>query len=391
MKRLVIFIISLCLVLLCGCAKKENNTTIPQENKEKELIGVWLTFSEIKALCSGSEGFDAAFNEVIKNCKTLGINTVFLQVRPFCDAIYKSQYFPQSDYIAGEDEDVLKKAIEIAKASDISIHAWINPYRVATSFNDINMLPDDSPAKIWRTDDNTENDDNVCTTDNGIYLNPAKDDVKKLILNGVREIIENYSVDGIHMDDYFYPTIDTEFDSKSYETYKATVETPLDIGDWRRKNVNGLLNSVYCAVKAKDSRLVFGVSPAADIERCYNTLYADVEGWIGGGYIDYIMPQLYFGFEYPKEEFRFHNLLDKWRSMTENKPVKFYCGLANYKVGTENEPDKAEWNNYDDIIARQIVMLREKKANGFVFFSYSSLFSDEQLNKNQFIKTMEII
>ena len=133
MKRLVIFIISLCLVLLCGCAKKENNTTIPQENKEKELIGVWLTFSEIKALCSGSEGFDAAFNEVIKNCKTLGINTVFLQVRPFCDAIYKSQYFPQSDYIAGEDEDVLKKAIEIAKASDISIHAWINPYRVSTN------------------------------------------------------------------------------------------------------------------------------------------------------------------------------------------------------------------------------------------------------------------
>ena len=107
MKRLVIFIVSLSLVLLCGCSKKVNDTTFVQEIKEKEMIGVWLTFSEIKDLCSDPEGFEASFNGLIKNCKTLGINTIFLQVRPFCDAVYKSKYFPESEYIAGEDEDVL--------------------------------------------------------------------------------------------------------------------------------------------------------------------------------------------------------------------------------------------------------------------------------------------
>ncbi len=391
MKRLTVFLLCFCLIFLCGCKREGDNPDETRQAEEKELIGVWLTYSEIEALCTSPEGFSSAFSSVLENCQRAKINTVFLQVRPFCDSIYKSQYFPLTQYAAGQSEDILKSAADLCGSAGVSLHAWINPYRVSTATNDINLLPDDSPAKQWLTDQDTENDDNVCITDSGIYLNPAKDDVKRLILNGVREIVGNYGVDGIHIDDYFYPTTDASFDSKAYEAYKASVSSPLELGDWRRKNVNGLINAIYCAVKAENSALVFGVSPAADLERCYNTLYADIKGWIGGGYIDYIMPQLYFGFEYPEEQFRFHNLIESWGELTENSLVKLYCGLAYYKVGTENEPDRAEWNNYDDILARQILMLREKNYDGFVFFSYSSLMSENTLNKNQLNKIMEMI
>ncbi|MBO5725960.1 MAG: family 10 glycosylhydrolase, partial [Clostridia bacterium] len=149
-----------------------------------------------------------------------------------------------------------------------------------------------SPAKQWLTDDNVENDKNICLTDSGIYLNPAESECKKLVLDGVREILQNYDVDGIHIDDYFYPTTETQFDESSYLLYSQSLENPLTLEEWRRKNVSSLVNSIYCTVKAHDKNIMFGVSPAADINRNYNTLFAEVEGWIGGGYVDYILPQL---------------------------------------------------------------------------------------------------
>ena len=120
-------------------------------------------------------------------------------------------------------------------------------------------------------------------------------------------------------------------------------------------------------------------------------MFADVEGWAHGGYVDYIMPQLYFGFEYPKSEFCFDKLLPVWQAMLEDTNAALYVGLANYKIGTQNEPDKAEWNEKNDIIARQIALLRETKTDGFVFFSYSSLFSENKLNAEQTQKIKEII
>ena len=155
------------------------------------------------------------------------------------------------------------------------------------------------------------------------------------------------------------------------------------MAEWRRQNVSNLVKAIYCAVKAKDRNLVFGVSPAADIDRCYNTLYADVEAWLDGKYIDYIMPQLYFGFEYPDERFTFDALLTLWLDMVQNKSANLYVGLANYKTGTDKEPDKAEWNQNTDIISRQIELLCQNNIEGFCFFSYSSVFSGEELNKLQ--------
>lgn len=389
MRKIFIFVLILC-ILLTGCqSKTETPKETEKPQKTEELIGVWLTFSELGNLAE--KDFEQEFALCVQKCKDMGINNIFVHVRPFCDALYNSNIFPKSKYASGYDGDALLYMINTAHKFGIKVHAWINPYRVSTASNDVNTLPDKSPAKQWLTDDNTANDKNVCITDSGIYLNPAESDVKKLILSGVREIIENYAVDGIHLDDYFYPTSDIEFDKISYEEYASAAITPLDLGDWRRQNVNALIHTLYCAVKAYNKNIMFGVSPAADIDRCYNELFADVEGWAHGGYVDYIMPQLYFGFEYPKSEFCFDKLLPVWQAMLEDTNAALYVGLANYKIGTQNEPDKAEWNEKNDIIARQIALLRETKTDGFVFFSYSSLFSENKLNTEQTQKIKEII
>ena len=379
MRKIAVIIVSVCL-LLCGCTKSEP----PQiTNKNTELLkGIWITYNELSSFSSSSQGFVLAFEEAVVKAKNIGINTFFVHTRAFCDAVYNSELFPFASYITSET-DALKSMIDICHQNGIEFHAWINPYRVSTASNDVNTLPDTSPAKRWLTDDNKDNDKNVCFTDGGIYLNPAESECKKLVLDGVREILQNYDVDGIHIDDYFYPTTETQFDESSYLLYSQSLENPLTLDEWRRKNVSSLINSIYCTVKAHDKNIMFGVSPAADINRNHNTLFADVEGWLGGGYIDYIMPQLYFGFEYPDEQFCFENLLVKWLDITANKDIKLYCGLSSYKIGTDTSPDNLEWKTHEDILARQIKMLKNYNVSGYVFFSYTSLFRGEELNKKQ--------
>lgn len=392
MKRLLILTV-ICLFCFTGCStvgSTEKDVIKNTPTSDTEMVGVWVTYSEMATLFL-SGGIEKNFEELAKKCSEFGINNLYVHIRPFCDSVYKSQYFPQSSFAINYESDALEYMVATAHKHGLKLHAWINPYRVSTASNDINTLPEESPAKVWLSDDTEENDKNVLFTDNGIYLNPAENDVKKLILLGIREIIENYKVDGIHLDDYFYPTDDENFDKLSYDSYLQTTEKPLELADWRRQNVSSLIHTLYCAVKAHDKNILFGVSPAADIDRCYNKLFADVEAWAHGGYVDYIMPQLYFGFEYPIDKFKFNNLLLYWSALLEDTNAKFYIGLANYKIGTENEPDKAEWNEKDDIIARQIKLLRQEKADGFVFFSYSSLFSSNELNIKQTEKINELI
>lgn len=380
MKRVSVIIICICL-MLCGCASEKQH--IKQQESEKTLKGIWITYNELSAFSSSPLGFVDAFQQAVERAKSIGTNALFVHTRAFCDAIYSSEFFPFAKYILPSDTDILKTMIDICHQNGIEFHAWINPYRISTASSEVNTLPENSPAKQWLTDDDSNNDKNICFTENGIYLNPAESECKKLVLDGVREILKNYDVDGIHIDDYFYPTTDEQFDKVSYENYVKTHEMPLTLDEWRRKNVSSLINSIYCTVKTHSRDMVFGVSPAADISRNYNQLYADVEGWIGGGYIDYIMPQLYFGFEYPDEQFCFDNLLTKWIDITAGKDVKLYCGLSSYKIGTTSEPDKEEWQNRDDILARQVKLLKKNHVSGYVFFSYSSLFSNEELNKKQ--------
>ncbi len=377
-KVLIVFLI--CIIFLSGCNGDFSN----KKTSGKATSGVWLSYNEIGEMLSSPHGLKTELENVVSNCNKLGIDNIYIHVRSHGDSLFNSKYFPVNDKSQIYDYDVFEYMITEFHNNNIKVHAWINPYRVRTTDSDINNLNPESPAYKWLTDNDTENDRNVCLLD-GIYLNPASDEVQALIINGIREIIDNYSIDGIAFDDYFYPTTNIEFDKLSYEEYKSTAKKALCLDDWRRTNVNSLISGCYNAIKAKDESIVFTVSPSHSIEKNFNELYADSKFWVKNGIVDVIMPQLYFGFLYPQKEYRFDNLLKDWKKLSnENKNVKLIVSLPVYKIGTEAEADFIEWSSNDDIIARQVdVCYNDSSVDGYVFFSYSSLFSEAELNEKQ--------
>lgn len=339
--------------------------------------------------------FQEMIDTMFDNAVSIGIDTLFCQVRPFSDALYKSSYFPYSKYLTGTQGkdpgyDPLEIMVSAAHKRNLEIHAWINPYRISADSTDISILAPTNPARKWWTDGDPSNDRYVLTDGKGLYYNPAILEVQKLIINGIREICENYDVDGIHIDDYFYPSSVTDsFDSVEYNASG----TKLSLADWRRANVNALVTGMYSAVKSYG--LTFGISPAGNITRNYNSLYADIEKWIStSGYTDYIMPQLYYGYEYPTAKYAYANLLNDWMKLTRLPSVKIYIGLANYKIDTVEtvgSVTSTEWIDKNDIIARQTKDAYDKKADGVVLFSYGSVFGNSNNQKTQTEKFKEVI
>lgn len=361
--------------MLAGCGVKN-------EVKEQKHSGVWLSYGEVNAMLNGD--FEAELQLLIKNCQSLQIDNLYIHVRAFGDSLYKSSIFPKNEKTFKYDFDILEYVINACHQNKISVHAWINPYRISNSTENIEEINPQSPAYLWLNDESAQNDKNVCIS-GGIYLNPAESEVQQFIINGVREIVKNYDVDGIHFDDYFYPTQSEEFDKMSYSEYITENTSPLDLASWRRLNVDSLLSGTYNAIKHIDDGVVFSVSPAASVENNFNNLYADVQSWVDNGFVDVIIPQLYFGFDYPDESFKFEKLLKVWQDISALNPdVKLYIGLAFYKSKPTLSADMEEWQENEDIIKRQVQMLDDSTyTNGYVYFSYSSLVSEEYEFKAQ--------
>ena len=351
-----------------------------------EFRGVWMSYYEVSDLCKGkSEAqFRTKVSEYFTNIAQAGLTAVIAHVRPSSDAFYRSAIFPWSLYASGTQGkdpgyDPLAIMVEIAHANGLELHAWLNPYRVCTVKN-FEILADSIPAKIWLTDADTQNDRRVREAGGGYYYNPALPAVRELIIDGVREIVQNYAVDAIHFDDYFYPTTAKSFDDLEYQDYCAqTGVTALSLGDWRREQVNTLMRGVYAAVKAIDPQVKFGISPGGRVEYNRDTLYADCALWLSqAGYADYICPQIYFGFEHPTEAVRFTQLSAQWSALSTNPAVQLYLGLASYKIGTEDR-DSKEWIENNDILKRQVLLSRQDPVvDGIAFYSYTSLFGSKE-------------
>ena len=397
MKRIVIFIMVLSIFLFTSCSKEMTaNTDLSQSSGSQnegtssvkdaydtsdELRGVWISYGEMGSAFKGD--FYKNIDGMLDNIKNLGFNTAFVHMRAFCDSFYPSDIFPWSAYISGEQGvspgfDPLEYIVKAAKKRDIEIHAWLNPYRVSYSTESPYSLSEKSPVRKYMTD-------NPYSTfavgyDGGLYLNPANDDANKLIVNGVKEIIENYDVDGIHFDDYFYPTMKESFDMSDYLNYTTNCEKPLSLADWRRENVNQMLKTVYDEIKKKDKSISFGISPAGNNQLNYNELYADVGTWVKGGYVDYIIPQLYFGYDFSIERLQYDNLVYEWSKYKND--VTIYAGLGAYKIGNATGSEKDEWSS-GCIMEKMINYSRGYKYSGFVIFSYTSLFSDDELNTEE--------
>lgn len=350
-------------------AKVEQN-----ERSTKEMRGVWVSYIELD-MQNESDKSESAFREKFKDIaitsKNAGFNTLIVQVRPFCDALYKSAYFPYSHILSGEqgvspDYDALKVMCEICSELDLDIHAWVNPYRISTDSTP-QFLSENNPYVI----DNELGEE----TENGIFLNPANKMARKLIIDGVTEIVKNYNVDGIQFDDYFYPTQDSDFDDTEYADYVETVGEMncMSIDNWRLANVNTLICDTYRAIHKISDDVEFGISPQGNIDNNAK-IYADVKSWcICKGFVDYICPQLYYSLENPA--LTFENSLNSWASLDINKNVKLYVGLAGYKANTDS--DEGTWLYSDNVLSKEYkIAVNNEKVSGIMLYSYSALIDE---------------
>lgn len=395
------------LVLLTACSIKEENfenksnltssqnakITNETENRDKEedlskeeFIGLWIPIYEIapKSYTTADE-YENYILSVFKEIANFKINNIFVQVRGNCDSIYPSEYFsPNKDYCQNGQLkfDAFDIIVKTAHESGLKIHAWINPYRISSSDEyDINN-------RIF----NYISADDISMGDSYTYIKPSSSDGRRLILNGVREILESYPVDGIHIDDYFFPTTNKSFDEYDYTVYYSQ-DGVLSLEDWRRENVNILVSSVYSLVKESNSECVFSISPGGDIDKNYNSGYADVKLWCRcEGFADMIIPQLYYGFENSSKPFE--ETLEKWKDICKDSHVKLAAGLAVYKANTEDKyagAGKNEWVENSDIIKKQIVCVRDNDLDGFVFFSYNYIFGNSNLKNNEIINIKSVL
>ena len=350
---------------------KPNNI---EEKKEEEIRAVFISYIELSEYIN-KDSIELSKNNIktiIKNCQKMNLNTIILHTVIATDAIYKSNIYPFSSYVSkNEGEftfDILAFFIKEAKKNNIKIIAWINPYRIRTTAN-IESIDKSSPAyKYLNTD--------TIYIEDGIYWNPAKKEVEDLIVEVVKEIL-NYKIDGLLMDDYFYKN--ENMDNIDYQEYKEKMTKE----EFHLQVISNMVKKVYEECKKKNIK--FGISPDGNINNNYKIHFADVKKWMSiDGYIDYIMPQIYYGFYNSIKSYK--NVLDEWVSLIKKEDILFIPALAFYKIGKIDsyaKEGREEWIYNDNIIMREIILARNKKNyKGFALFRYDNIFKTDMYTAN---------
>ena len=347
-----------------------------------EWRAVWVSYLEWAGMdFSSEEAFRAGAAELMDNCLSIGLNTVIAQVRPFGDALYRSTIFPWSHLctgVQGQDPgfDPLDVLITEAHSRGLSLEAWVNPYRLRSSAKMPPALAENNLANVhpeW-----------VCAVGEGLYLNPAIPEAADYVVQGVAELVQNYAVDGIHFDDYFYPTTDPSIDAAQFA---ASGEA--DLTAWRRANVTRLVKAAHDAVKAADPTLRFGVSPQGNPDNDRNEQYTDLSVWLtasgADAVVDYLCPQIYWGYGYTlssgSTRFAFENITAEWLALPRAESTALYFGLGAYRVGVgdggANADSVSQWCT-GSALARQVTDLRSAGAGGWALYRYGSLFRSDE-------------
>ncbi len=377
MKKILIII----LVLFIGMYmfyymnKKEDNNIINNFEEDRYVFISYIDYSYLKG--KDENILKEEINKMVLNIKENNFNGIILQVRAFSDAIYYSKIFSPSLYIVNNENDKLKLDmldyfIKLSHENNIKLIAWINPYRIRSN-NDISSISGNNIVNKYLNTSSVE-------IKNGIYFNPAKDEVLDLIIKGVLEIVKNYDVDGILYDDYFYPS--KTCDLNDYKLYKLNGGLK-SLEDFRRDNINKLIRKTYEKIKEVNSDVLFGISPSGNMNNNYNAEYLDINYLIENKIVDFIMPQIYYGFD--NTNLPFVNTVNSWSNLVKDTNIKFYVALALYKSGLEDKYAKTginEWINNNDIISKQIIVSRNTyNYEGFSIFRYDYLFNSKKDNK----------
>lgn len=314
---------------------------------------------------------------ILDSLQSLGINAVIFQVRPTADALYQSEYEPSSHWLMGKQGDSLtydplEWTIEQAHSRNMEVHVWLNPYRVNLAKTDTSTICSDH---IWR-----KHPEWFWEYNKQWYFNPGLDVTREWICTIVQDIVYRYDIQAIHMDDYFYPYPAGGKPLPDVETYKKYPRGFDNIEDWRRDNVNRAIQEISATIHECKDSVQFGISPFgvwrnASVDSTgskttagitnYDDLYADIRLWIREGWIDYVLPQLYW--EIGKKAADYETLAHWWANEVRGTNCKLYIGMAPYRL--EGAKKDSPWGIGNEI-SRQMKLNRTiPEISGECFYS----------------------
>lgn len=310
---------------------------------EEEMRAVWISTvyrADFPTVQNNAEAQKKEFVQKLDQIQAMGLNTVVVQVRPKGDALYQSELNPWSDVLTGiqgsnPGYDPMQFMIEETHKRGMEFHAWMNPYRITTSGVDLAALSVDNQAR--------QHPDWILTHNNAMYYNPEREEVKEYIVNTVAEVVQKYDVDGIHFDDYFYPSNYPLPEGEGPEGAAANA---------RREHVNDLISRVDKKIHSIKPNVAFGISPmgiwknaisdpagsATKGSEGYYNVFGDAKKWVEKGWVDYIVPQIYWETGHASADYE--TLVQWWSDVVRGTDVELYIGHGVYKDSVAEEITK---------------------------------------------------
>ncbi|MFZ9236596.1 MAG: glycoside hydrolase family 10 protein, partial [Algoriphagus sp.] len=364
--------------------------TIPHSLPEipREFRGVWIaTVANIDWPLSPTDPWEKQKKDylaLLDYYKGLHFNAVIVQIRTAGDAFYPTDLAPWSKYLTGQQgtapktqEDPLTWLIDAAHQRGLEFHAWLNPYRATMDLNTAALSPehDFNTHRKWMLKYSTK-----------WYYDPGLPEVKAHLLKIIDEVVENYDIDAIHFDDYFYPYREPNLEFPDQASYTAYKKPGQSIDDWRRQNVDELILALSQTIKSKKPWVQFGISPfgvwrnkskdpkgspTQAGQTNYDDLFADVLLWMKNGWIDYLIPQLYWSMEHRLAS---HRVLADWWSNT-SYGVPIYLGNGPYKIRDDSD---VAWKEPKELITQVHYGRTLPQIQGNAFFSAKSMYQKNQ-------------
>lgn len=353
------------------------------QNPKREFRGVWVAtvtnidFPNRKG--QSPTDLESDWRELVSFYEERNFNAIIAQIRPVSDAFYSSKLAPWSRFLTGQQGqnkdgfDPLEMMIKETKKKGLEFHAWLNPYRATMTLDTTNLA---------KTHPLSQHPEWAIQYGNKWYLNPGLPEVRNYITEIIEEILINYDIDAIHFDDYFYPYKIAGLNFPDSLDFAKSGFGFFNVEDWRRHNVDVLIEQISKKIKAIAPHVKFGISPfgvwrnqdrdpvngseTRAGQTSYDDLYADVIKWMDEGWIDYLVPQLYWHIGYPPADYE--KLINWWNDRGYERHI--YIGQGAYKIG--DNPEKA-WYSRDEM-PKQIRLSREQSnILGNIYFSSKSL------------------
>ncbi|HHU55122.1 MAG TPA: family 10 glycosylhydrolase [Acholeplasmataceae bacterium] len=367
------------------------------EEKSVDFRGMWVShLTGDIASFTGKQQAMNQINDVLNTLESWNMNAIVYHVRIHNDALYDTDLSPKRSSVQGlnfDEWDYLEWFIEEAHRRGIEFHAWLNPYRIKGS-----KVSAQTIAKEYQNYplNPASNPENILVGSSGAILNPGEPAVREYLIDVCLELMEKYDIDAIHFDDYFYISMDSSADAVTYNKYKHLSNTT-NIHDWRREQVDIFIRDLKLEMdkfnKDNNRNVELGISPSgiwkngdgkvkydangtaitngsytAGFSHYGSYLYSDTKKWIDEEWIDYIVPQIYWGFNHSVAPYA--DILDWWAKVVKYKDVKLYSGLGIYKAADASNTDSWKTNPYE--FSDQILYNNKlPEVDGVIIFRYN--------------------